>query len=298
MDRLEVRDFEYFAVLARTLHFGRAADELGITQPPLSRAISRMERRLGVLLLERTSRQVSLTEAGRVFLRDSHEALASIDRAMIRARRTTVPARLVIAARSGTGAGVLASLLTRCRQHPAAVPVDVMFTNDQAAALRDGSADLAMMCGTDVLEDLTMVDVAEELPVALLPASHPRARHRGVALAEMQAEPNFSDRCPPTGFDEIVDRVALEELIVVVGNSMIDRLPPSIVAIPVIDMPPTRLVLAWPRNAMPSAIRDWFTDLAALPTRASGVQLAVPGEALAVTPRSVTPTSGAMNRSR
>jgi LysR family transcriptional regulator, benzoate and cis,cis-muconate-responsive activator of ben and cat genes len=68
---METRELRY---VAEELHFGRAAQRLGIAQPPLSRAIAQLERRLGVALLERTSRTVMLTEAGSVLLREGRAA--------------------------------------------------------------------------------------------------------------------------------------------------------------------------------------------------------------------------------
>lgn len=84
---LSRRALEQFVVLSEELHFRRAAERLSMTQPPLSQAVQRLERTVGVALLDRTSRTVRLTPAGTAFLRDARAMLAAQDAAVDRARR-------------------------------------------------------------------------------------------------------------------------------------------------------------------------------------------------------------------
>ncbi len=78
---IDIRQMRYFVVLAETLHFGRAAERLHLTQPPLSRQLAALESELGVRLLDRDARSVRLTRAGQRFLADCRAVLASFDQA-------------------------------------------------------------------------------------------------------------------------------------------------------------------------------------------------------------------------
>jgi len=112
---VETRELRYFVAVAEELHFGRAAQRLGIAQPPLSRAIGGLERRLGTLLLERGSRGVALTGAGAVLLREARAALDAVEAAERRTRRAALAATgrpaVVLAAKAGASGELLAKLL-------------------------------------------------------------------------------------------------------------------------------------------------------------------------------------------
>jgi DNA-binding transcriptional LysR family regulator len=261
MDRLETAQLTYFIAVAEELHFGRAADKLGIAQPPLSRAISRLERRMGVRLLERTSRRVSLTPAGKVFLAESRKALKAVDTAVWRAQQAARPHRLVVAVRSGTGSGLLPGMLAAygCRED--AADIEVVFTTDQASALRDGTADVALLCGNDDLRGLQTVELMVEGPVALLPSGHHLSGHSAVAIRDLLYEEAFQEECPAVGLDEIVDMVALGKLIVIVGESAVDRVGNAVVPVPVAGLPGTMLMLAW-GNRLPTPALKSFVDTA------------------------------------
>jgi DNA-binding transcriptional LysR family regulator len=251
MDRLETRELAYFIAVAEELHFGNAAERLGMAQPPLSRAISRLERRMGVRLLERSSRRVALTDAGAMFLADSRRVLDSLDAAVRRAQRAQQPGRLVMAVRPGTASGLIADLI----RSPEVGSHDVLFTHDRPAALRDGRADIALLClGTDDLSGLRTADLTEEAPLALVPRGHKLARRPAVTVAELGQDANFEPECPPVGLDEIVDRVVLGRLVTIVGSGAAERISPEVTAVPVSDLPPTRLALAWPEGASRPAL--------------------------------------------
>ncbi|NGO08950.1 LysR family transcriptional regulator [Streptomyces sp. HC44] len=265
MERPETRELEYFVAVAEELHFGRAAERLGIAQPPLSRAIGRLERRMGVQLLTRTSRRVRLTAAGAVFLAESRKALTAVDVAVSRAQRSGRSHRLVVAARQGTGSGLLARVVRAYRRLPGAAEVRVVFSRDQVGLLRNGAADIALMCGHVRRDGLEFSELAETPTVALLPLDHSLAAKPAVSVADVVQDelfrPLWPEDAPAIALDEIIEKVAMGELIVTVGASATDRIGSAVVAVPVVDAPPTQVVLTWGKD-IPAATRDAFVRTA------------------------------------
>src|SRR3569833_3884123 len=115
---MESRELVYFVAVAEEQNFSRAAARLGIAPPPLSRAIQRLERRLRLRLLERTSRQVTLTHAGEVLRNEGRKALTSLaaaERLTLRAGREP---RLVVVTQPGGDAGHHQPNQTQNTAHP------------------------------------------------------------------------------------------------------------------------------------------------------------------------------------
>jgi DNA-binding transcriptional LysR family regulator len=188
-DRIETRELAYFIAVAETCHFGRAAQRLGIAQPPLSRAISRLERRLGVVLLERTSRRVALTVAGEVLLAEGRRALDTIDTAVARARTAARP-RLRLALKPGGDGGLLAPILAAYRDEPCAVEVELVpcAAGEQTGLLRRGAADAALVQGHQPdLDQLDSEVLLVEPQVVALAGDHPLAGAATLRLADVAA---------------------------------------------------------------------------------------------------------------
>jgi DNA-binding transcriptional LysR family regulator len=267
MNHLETRELTYFVAVAETLHFSQAAENLGITQPPLSRAIAHLERRVGVPLLERTTRQVRLTEAGEDFLTECRTILAAMDTAVRKARKAAGQQRVTIATRPAAAPGILPALLAADAQGPDGVLTDVVFTYDEIGALRDGTADVALMCQSVAVPGVELMELGPEEPVVLLPAGHPLADRPFLTLTEVQALPGYEAQLPNEALDTMVDRVALGRLAVVVGDSVRDRLGRSVRAVPVYGYPVTQLVLAWLPDARPAASRLTATAHAVMERR-------------------------------
>ncbi|ROP35877.1 LysR family transcriptional regulator [Saccharothrix texasensis] len=287
MHDLETRELAYFVAVAEELHFGRAADRLGIAQPPLSRAIRRLEQRLGVRLFDRDRRGVALTEAGGVMLREARTALDAVAAVARRTRRAGDPRRpLVLVTKAGASHELLQRLLDAAAREPGAAPVEVLLceVGEQAGLLRDGSADVALMHRPfDDLVGFDTEDLHVEGQVALLPAGHPLAARDRLALADVRAVPDLPiarwprlDGTYPDGpgpevrtQSQLAQLVALGKALLVIPASSRAWQWPDHVAVPVVDAPDVTTVIAWPAGSSSRAI-------AALVRSAAGLRDAAP----------------------
>ena len=262
MEPLETRELRYFVAVAEELHVGLAAARLGIAQPPLSRAIQRLERRLGVTLLDRGRRGIALTAAGQVLLREARAALEAVDAAARRTRRAALPdPGLVLVMKPGGDAGLLPGILAAYRAEPDAVEVEplVCGLGEQAPWLRDGRADVGFLhLPYDDLAGLDHEPLLTEGQVAVLRRDHRLAGRPFLALSELDGEP--LPRWPgmpaepssgPLVRDsaQLMQLVALGRTVAVLPGSAADRLPADLVGVPVLDAPPTTVAVAWPRHS-------------------------------------------------
>jgi DNA-binding transcriptional LysR family regulator len=276
---LETRELRYFVAVAEELHFGRAAERLGIAQPPLSRAIRQLEHRLGVQLLDRDRRGVALTDAGRVLLHEARPALAAIAAAARRTRRAGDPRRpLVLVTKAGASHELLQRLLGAVE---AETPVEVLLceVGEQAGLLRDGSADVAIMHRPfDDLAGFDTEDLLTEGQVAILPAAHFLAARDQLTFAEVRDVPDLPiarwprlDGSYPDGpgpevrtQSKLAQLVALGRTLLVIPASSRAWQWPEHVAVPVLDAPDVTTVLAWQPGNRSQALASFVRTAATL----------------------------------
>lgn len=282
MDDLETRELRYFVAVAEELHFGRAAERLGIAQPPLSRAIRKLERRLGVELFDRDRRGVALTHAGAVLLREAGTALDAVAAAALRTRRAGNPERpLVLATKAGASHELLRRLLDTHASEPGAPPVEVLLCEigEQAGLLRGGQADVALMHRPfDDLAGFDTEDLLVEGQVAILPAGHPLASRPHLTMADVTHVPDLPiarwprlDGTYPDGpgpevrsQSQLAQLVALGRTLLVIPASSRAWQWPEHVAVPVTDAPEVTTVIAWPPSSRSLAVASLVRSAARL----------------------------------
>ncbi|MDQ7911260.1 LysR family transcriptional regulator [Phytohabitans sp. ZYX-F-186] len=269
---METRELRYFVTVAEELHFSRAAKRLGMAQPPLSRAIRQLERRLGVTLLERNRSGVMLTGAGHVLLGEARGILDAAAAATRRTRRAASSTnRLTLATKAGANHELLRKLLDAHAAEPGAAEIEVLLCGmgDQARMLRDGRADVALMQRPfDALAGFDTEDLHTEQQVAVLPAVHPLAARTSLTMADISDVPDLPvARWPrqdgtyePGPGPEIHDQsqlaqlIALGHTVAVICASSRAWLWSAHAAIPLTDAPHVTTVLAWPSQSRSQAV--------------------------------------------
>ena len=192
---MELRHLRYFIAVAEELHFGRAAELLGISQPPLSQQIQALEQELGARLLERTNRRVELSEAGRLFLGEARQVLAQVDKATDVARRAQLgelgEMKIGFTSSAPFNSGIPKAIYAFRQGFPAVhLNLKEMSSTEVAESLVDESIEVGIMRPLALPDSLTHIELFSEPLVAVLDAKHPlAAREGGVLLHELAEQP-------------------------------------------------------------------------------------------------------------
>jgi DNA-binding transcriptional LysR family regulator len=175
----------YFVAVAEELHFGRAAARLHIAQPSLSHQIRRLEQQLGVTLLERTTRRVTLTPAGQTLLLDGRRLLNQAER-VVRTTRAANKEQLAIGFAGSAAQTMLADVLSAFEERQPSVSVAVReLLLDRVDDIRSGRVDLAFTRLLPGQTDLDVEVLAYEPRLVALPAAHRLAARAVVTFADL-----------------------------------------------------------------------------------------------------------------
>jgi DNA-binding transcriptional LysR family regulator len=176
---MELRHLRYFIAVAEEGHITRAAERLGMQQPPLSRQIKAIEREIDVQLFRRKARGVELTDAGRAFLDDARAMLGHLDHAFDTARRTARGERGQISVGYTLFHPVVPRVIREFRQAFPLVSLTLEESSpyDLIERMQDDKIDVAFISGPIAHQEGVAIDpLLEEPRVVALPSGHPLAR--------------------------------------------------------------------------------------------------------------------------
>lgn len=213
---MEIRHLLHFVALAEEGQFTAAARRMNIVQSGLSVTIKELEQELGVQLVNRTTRKVSLTEAGEVFLEHARSSLLMLNNGVeaVRSRDGVVRGRLHLGILQSLGPYVDLPLLLktfRTRYPQVEFSVRSLNTDKIPTLVRSGYVDLSFLALVDEKKwpGITILPFARDSLVAICSSKHPLAERRSVSL-ELLSKEGFVDLTPERALRVLVDRAFLE----------------------------------------------------------------------------------------
>jgi DNA-binding transcriptional LysR family regulator len=207
---IELRHLRYFLAVAETLHFGRAAQKLGMAQPPLSQQIRRLEELVGCPLFERTTRGVRLTPAGAMLRERATATMTRLSDDLEQTQRVArgEEGRLTVGFSGSVMFTELPAAIQRYRRAYPRVEVQLreMWTAEQLPALADGSIDVGFLRDGERRPELALTPLLREPFRVVLPAKHELRRHRTIDPASLESEPFvlFSRRHGELAYDRTI----------------------------------------------------------------------------------------------
>jgi DNA-binding transcriptional LysR family regulator len=211
----ELRDLECFLAVVECGNFGRAAETLGMAQPPLSRRIAELERKLGVLLFSRERRQIEITDAGRALTREARTLLiqSRLAAQITRDAAAGFTGHLRLGFVGSSGYSIIPKAIRGFRAaYPAAtLTLTELLGARQIDALRSGMIDVALVRGPVESEGLLSSRLHSYRLIAALPERHPLSQRKHVEVADLAYEPFIEfNRYGATGLHDLVRGVCAE----------------------------------------------------------------------------------------
>ena len=285
---MELRHLRYFVAVAESLSFTKAAVRLRLAQPSLTRQVHNLEEELGVSLLNRIKKQVTLTEEGRAFLVDARRILALAQESIEAVQRLSrgEVGELNIAYLSNFDFQLLPESLRIFRKTFPQIALNLFGLNpaEQVRALEVRKIDLGFVgLRTPGAENLQWESIAHHRTVVVLPSNHPLAVKRQVKLGELETmffvgmsektHPGFRDwlnvTCGPAGFaprvlqdaelETTLMSLVAEGLGITLAREYIKKLPhPGVVLRPLSPPVSSDYCVAWNRHNDSHALRSYL----------------------------------------
>ncbi|RUR35391.1 LysR family transcriptional regulator [Vreelandella populi] len=207
---LTFRQLSYFLVLSEELHFGRAAQRLHISQPPLSASLRQLEGELGVKLLERSSKRVELTPAGEAFQHQARRILGQLKDSQELVQRIAASASGLV--RVGFTPAMLfrglPEVITNMKTHYPGIDIQLTERNSaqQVDAVVEEKLDIGFIHSMPLPEGIESLVLSDESFLCCLPAHHPLAAQRTIAIKALANEPIiiFGRELAPHYYDRII----------------------------------------------------------------------------------------------
>jgi len=209
-EEIELRHLRYFLAVAETLHFSKAAQLLGMAQPPLSQQIKRLEQLVGHRLFDRTTRGVKPTLAGQLLAERARSTIEKVqdDLAQVRRLGRGEEGTLTVGFSGSVMFTELPAAIGSYRRRYPKVELRLreLNTSAQISALLMGTLDLAFLRDGDATEGIEIKTLFEERYVAVLPVAHTLARKRSLRVRDLRNEPFilFARRMGPLAFDRTI----------------------------------------------------------------------------------------------
>jgi DNA-binding transcriptional LysR family regulator len=274
---MELQHFRCFIVLAEELHFSRAAERLHLSQPHLTRIINQIEKELGVTLLQRTTRQVTLTEPGEKFLTESISVIARVEQALQTIRQFAVSetGTLSIGFTEMARHCVMPKIISVFRERYPQTQLEIMeeCTEELVEALHSAKVDIALLHPPLRADFLNVLPIYQERFMIALPLNHQCALQTEVTFVDLVDDTlimhhrehgpvlydNVLQLCQQAGFTpkiihqntdkSFLGYVTAKMGVCFVTPSMQNTKNPGVVCLPIAgDAPTLEHAVAWRKN--------------------------------------------------
>jgi LysR family transcriptional regulator, benzoate and cis,cis-muconate-responsive activator of ben and cat genes len=207
---MDLRQIRYFLALATELNYTRAASQLNISQPPLTRHIQQLEHSIGVMLFERSTRGVALTQAGKIFLEEARKIVALADQAVNKTKLAHQGqiGRLDIGIFGSSTISVIPTLLIELRKTHPDIVISLQNTTktQQVEGVREKHLDIGFNRIYPSVPDLVVETVMLEDLYVALHKDHPFANNKTIEVKDLVDQPFilFPNNVRPSFADNVI----------------------------------------------------------------------------------------------